>query len=138
MGMNMKASYGMYKLDSDDKFKFLCKQELGTISPSYIDGSFEKVIDFLNKEKEYYKHYLDGCKVKDYYLEDQSEPSGPRAPRKEKFVNEFREDKITVCGLRELDDLEKAFKEAEDKKIENKKQREKREQYEKLKKEFGE
>lgn len=50
----------------------------------------------------------------------------------------FKKERIVaaVCGLRELDDLEKAFKEAEEKEIENKRQKEKREQYEKLKKEF--
>ena len=133
------AEYGIFKLDSEDTHRLLCRQRLGDISPYSFEGSFESLIEFFKKEKKYYKEYLKGCEVSDQYLESNNN-------RIKKFVkfsqivinyNSFSEDeKYTVYGLRELDDVEKAFREAQSKKAEEEKQREKREQYEKLKKEF--
>ena len=142
-------SYGNYRLESEGGHRFLCRQELGSLSLYSMDGTFDKVIEYIKQEKEYYQQYLDGMEVEDHYLEaGKGSNPGWQRPVLKKFVkfleiqidyNSYSSEdgpQLIVYGLRELDEAEKAFKEAEDKASAAKRDLEKREQYEKLKKEF--
>lgn len=126
-------SYGVYKLSTEDKFRFLCRQEIGDISLYEMSGSFEEILKYIEAEKEHYQQYVtEGKEIEDSYLDG----------RKNKLIKflEVKVDYVSlgliVYGLRELDEAEKEAKAKQDEARLEKAKEEKRAQYEKLKKEF--